>query len=380
MHVAASAARVAPTSAWRALRGSTRVVDGDSAALRALILAVDDDPAVGRAIERDLRHRYGSRHRVLLADPARRGSASSSRSSVAASRWRSWSSTSVCRHERGRVPGPGPASGPAGQAGAPDGVRGHRAAIRAINVLRLDHYLMKPWNRRKPGCTPCSTTSWRMEASSAARIAERAPAHWTPVLGRGARHPRLRGPQRCALPLARHRGPGGASAHAAAQVDDSVLPVLVFEDGETLVRPSQSAIAARIGLVRRRSSPSMTSSSSGGGPSGLAAAGLWRVRGPADAPGRAPCGRAGWWGQSTRIENYLGFPSGLSGADLARRATAQAQRLGAEMLTAREVLAIRENGPSRVVTLDGAGRSAAQPCSSRQGCTTPGSRPRGWSP
>src|SRR5207253_9646594 len=58
-------------------------------------------------------------------------------------------------------------------------------------------------------------------------------------------------------------------------------------------------------------------------------------------------------GQSSRIENYLGFPSGLSGADLARRATAQARRLGAEMLTAREVLAIRENGPSRVVTLDG---------------------------
>ena len=90
----------------------------------------------------------------------------------------------------------------------------------------------------------------------------------------------------------------------------------------------------------------------GGGPAGLAAAvygaseGLKTLLVERHATG-------GQAGQSSRIENYLGFPAGLSGAELARRATAQARRLGAEMLTAREVLGIRENGPARVVTLDG---------------------------
>ena len=128
--------------------------------------------------------------------------------------------------------------------------------------------------------------------------------------------------------------------------------MLVFEDGETLVRPSQGEIAARIGLHTAAELPFYDLVILGGGPAGLAAAvygaseGLRTLLVERHAAG-------GQAGQSSRIENYLGFPSGVSGADLARRATAQALRLGAEMLTAREVLAIRENGPSRVVTLDG---------------------------
>ena len=116
--------------------------------------------------------------------------------------------------------------------------------------------------------------------------------------------------------------------------------------------PHQGEIAARIGLHTAAELPFYDLVILGGGPAGLAAAvygaseGLRTLLVERHAAG-------GQAGQSSRIENYLGFPSGLSGADLARRAAAQARRLGAEMLTAREVLAIRENGPARVVTLDG---------------------------
>ena len=138
----------------------------------------------------------------------------------------------------------------------------------------------------------------------------------------------------------------------AAGVDDGGLPVLVFDDGTVLARPSQGEIAAKIGLHTEADLPFYDLVIVGGGPAALAAAvygaseGLRTLLVERHAAG-------GQAGQSSRIENYLGFPAGLSGADLARRATAQAQRLGAELLTSREVLGIRENGPLRVVALDG---------------------------
>jgi thioredoxin reductase (NADPH) len=139
---------------------------------------------------------------------------------------------------------------------------------------------------------------------------------------------------------------------AAARLAGSELPVLVLEDGEALVRPSQSEVATRIGLRTQAELPFYDLVIVGGGPAGLAAAvygaseGLRTLLVERHASG-------GQAGQSARIENYLGFPAGLSGADLARRATAQALRLGAELLTAREVIAIGQNGPARLVTLDG---------------------------
>jgi thioredoxin reductase (NADPH) len=228
------------------------------------------------------------------------------------------------------------------------------AAIRAINELRLDHYLMKPWDPPDLRLYPVLDDlleDW--EAGSAARLAEpgirlighrfSAEAHATRdfVARNGIAYRWLD----IADPEARR-------LLAAAKVDDSELPVLVFEDGETMVRPSQSEIAARIGLRTEAELPFYDLVIVGGGPAGLAAA----VYGASEGLRTLLLERhaaGGQAGQSARIENYLGFPAGLSGADLARRATAQARRLGAEMLTAREVLAIRENGPSRVVVLDG---------------------------
>ena len=228
------------------------------------------------------------------------------------------------------------------------------AAIRAINELRLDHYLMKPWSPPEARLYPVLDDlleDW--EADSAARLAEpglRLVGHRFSAEAHAARDFVARNgvPYRW-LDIA---DPEARRLMAAARLDDTRLPVLVFEDGETLVRPSQSEIAARIGLRTAAELPFYDLVILGGGPAGLAAAvygaseGLRTLLVERHAAG-------GQAGQSSRIENYLGFPSGVSGADLARRATAQARRLGAEMLTAREVLAIRENGPSRVVTLDG---------------------------
>jgi thioredoxin reductase (NADPH) len=227
------------------------------------------------------------------------------------------------------------------------------AAIAAINELRLDHYLMKPWSPPDARLYPVLDDlleDW--EADSAARRADpglrlvghrfAADAHETrDFLARNGVPYRW-------LDIA---DPEARTLMAASRLDEDELPVLVFEDGETLVRPSQSEIAARVGLRTRATLPFYDLVILGSGPAGLAAGvygaseGLHTLLIERHAAG-------GQAGQSSRIENYLGFPSGLSGADLARRATAQAQRLGAEMLSAREAVGIREHGPSRVIVLD----------------------------
>ena len=229
------------------------------------------------------------------------------------------------------------------------------AAIRAINELRLDHYLMKPWSPPEARLYPVLDDlleDW--EADSAARLAEpglRLVGHRFSAEAHATRDFVARNgvPYRW-LDIA---DPEARRLMAAARLDDTAAP------GAGL-RGRRDAGAALPERDRRQDRPAH-----GGGAPLLRprhprrrAGRVWRRR--STEPPRA-CGRS-WWsamrrvgrpGQSSRIENYLGFPSGVSGADLARRATAQALRLGAEMLTAREVLAIRENGPSRVVTLDG---------------------------
>lgn len=326
----------------------------ESPPARGLILAVDDDPAVGRAIERDLKHRYGARYRVLLADSGEAGLG------MVEQIVRRGEPVALLVADQ-RMPG---MSGVdfLGQALriAPQTKRvlltayaDTEAAILAINELRLDHYLMKPWSPPEERLYPVLDDlldDW--EADVAARLAEpglRLVGHRFSAEAHAARDFLARNgvPYRW-LDIA---DPEARTLMAAARHDEDQLPVLVFEDGEMLVRPSQGEIAARVGLRTQATLPFYDLVILGGGPAGLAAAvygaseGLRTLLVERHAAG-------GQAGQSSRIENYLGFPSGLSGADLARRATAQARRLGAEMLT-REVVAIRENGPSRVITLDG---------------------------
>jgi thioredoxin reductase (NADPH) len=321
---------------------------------RALILAVDDDPAVGRAVERDLRHRYGARHRVLLASSGEAGLG------IVEEIVRRGEPVALLVVDQRMPEMSGVEFLDRALRVAPHAKRvlltayaDTDAAIRAINELGLDHYLMKPWSPPEARLYPVLDDlleDW--EADSAARLAEpglRLIGHRFSAEAHAARDFLARNgvPYRW-LDV---EDPEAANLMAAAKRDETELPVLAFEDGETMVRPTQGEMAARIGLHTEASLPFYDLVILGGGPAGLAAAvygaseGLRTLLVERHAAG-------GQAGQSSRIENYLGFPSGLSGADLARRATAQARRLGAEMLTAREVLGIRENGPSRVVTLD----------------------------
>ena len=323
-------------------------------AVRPLILAVDDDPAVGRAIERDLRRRYGSRHRVLLADSGeaafglveeivRRGEPVALL--VADQRMPGMSGVEFLSRALKIAP--------QAKRVLLTAYADTEAAIRAINELRLDHYLMKPWTPPEERLYPVLDEvleDW--EADAASRLSDpglRLVGHRFSAKAHAARDFLARNgvPYRW-LDIA---DPEARRLMAAARLEDPELPVLVFEDGTALVQPSQSEIAARIGLRTEAELPFYDVVIVGGGPAALAAAvygaseGLRTLLVERHAAG-------GQAGQSSRIENYLGFTS-VSGAELARRATTQAKGLGAEMLTTREVLAIRENGPSRVVTLDG---------------------------
>src|SRR6202020_2887435 len=129
------------------------------------------------------------------------------------------------------------------------------------------------------------------------------------------------------------------------------LPLILFPDGQRIAEPSQQAVADKIGLRTHALMNFYDLAIVGGGPAGLAAAvygaseGLKTVMIEREAPG-------GQAGLSSRIENYLGFPSGLSGGDLARRAVTQARRFGAEILTPQEAINLRIKDPYRIVRLE----------------------------
>ena len=159
-------------------------------------------------------------------------------------------------------------------------------------------------------------------------------------------------PQPDTLPVAEHRDQTRAASTLleAAAVDPAVLPVVILSDGTCLVQPTLAQIAEKAGLKAHAQAPFYDLVVVGSGPAGLAAAvygsseGLRTLVIEREAPG-------GQAGQSSRIENYLGFPVGLSGADLARRGVAQATRFGAEILTPQEVTGIRLNEHYKVLTL-----------------------------
>src|SRR6476620_7705448 len=293
---------------------------------RPVLLAVDDEPSVARAVERDLRRRYGRDYRVLRA-----GSGEEALATLREAKLRGTPIALLLVDQR--MPGmSGVELLEAALEIAPDAKRAlltayadTQAAIDAINRVSLDHYLLKPWDPPEEQLYPVVDDlldAWRAEAPPAADRIKVVGHRWS------------RESHDARDFLARNQVPfqwldvereDEARRLLAAAEGDGVLPLVLFPDGGSLHGPTIAELAAAVY----------------GASEGLQTALVER-----DAPG-------GQAGQSSRIENYLGFPVGLSGGDLARRATTQAQRFGAELLTVQQVTRIEQRGPSKVVHLAG---------------------------
>jgi thioredoxin reductase (NADPH) len=225
------------------------------------------------------------------------------------------------------------------------------AAISAINTVGLDHYLMKPWTPAEEHLYPVLDdliSDWEATATLPYDGIRVAGTLWS-----ASSHSIKDFLARSQIPyqfLDIERDADAKSLVEQANESTHQLPVVFFPDGSVLIEPSLTEVAEKVGLQTQADEPFYDLIVVGAGPTGLAAAvygaseGVHTLLVDKETPG-------GQAGTSSRIENYLGFPKGISGADLARRATAQASRLGAEILSAQEVVSVGLRDPYRVVTL-----------------------------
>jgi thioredoxin reductase (NADPH) len=320
--------------------------DGET---RTAIITVDDDPGVSRAVARDLRRRYGEQHRIVRAESGETALDALNQMklrgdlvAVILADYRMPQMNGIEFLERAMDVYPG-ARRVLLTAYADTG-----AAIDAINVVDLDYYLLKPWDPPEEKLYP--VVDGLLEAWLAS---DHRPVPETKVVGHrwSARSSGVREfLARNQVPYRWYASdePEGQRLLAAAAADGRALPVVITPDGEALVEPTDAELASRVGLATTPSSDFYDLIVIGGGPAGLGAAvygaseGLRTVLVERTATG-------GQAGQSSRIENYLGFPDGVSGAQLTDRARRQAAKFGAEVLTTRDVVALEVNGSSRGV-------------------------------
>ena len=318
------------------------------------ILAVDDDAPVLRAVERDLRARYGSDYRVIGA-----GSGADALEVIRELTVRGDPIALFLVDQR--MPS---------MTGAellseaivlqPDAKRvlltayaDTDVAIRAINEIRLDQYLLKPWDPPEERLYPVLDdllTDWVAAFRPPFEGLRLVSGRWAPR-GHAIRDF-----------LTRNQVPyvwldpetDDEARTLVASLGDGLDPthaVVVLPDGRVVRDPSNRELADAVGMSTHAALPFYDLVIVGAGPAGLAAAvygaseGLKTLMIEREAPG-------GQAGTTSRIENYLGFPSGLSGADLARRALTQARRLGAEILSSQEATTVRRQDPYRIVALD----------------------------
>ena len=312
-------------------------------------MTVDDDPGVSRSVARDLRRRYGQDYRIVRAE--------SGRDALEALRELTLRGEPVAAILADyRMPEMNGIDfleaamdiAPHARRALLTAYADTDAAIRAINVVDVDHYLLKPWDPPEEKLYPvvdALVETWRA-------VGQR-PVDEIRVVGH-------RWSAECFCTrdfLARNSvpyrwynvdDPEGERLLAAAGASPEDVPLIVTPDGTALRNPSEAEIAAAVGLTTDPVSDFYDLIVIGGGPAGLGSAvygaseGLRTVLVERQATG-------GQAGQSSRIENYLGFPDGVSGAQLTDRARRQAAKFGAEVLTARDVVALEVSGSARIV-------------------------------
>ena len=319
---------------------------------KPILLAVDDDPQVLNAIDRDLRTEFRRDYRILRASSGEEALAT-----LLELQAREEPVALILADQR--MPGmEGVELLTQARTVFPDAKRvlltayaDTEAAIRAINNARLDHYLMKPWDPPQQLLYPTLhdlLEAWKIGYRPRFKGVRLVGFQWSPLSHELKDF--LAGYMVAYQWLDFETNPEAQVLLAAKGLTSSDLPVVVLEDGTPLPRPSATDVATRIGLTVQASQELYDVVVIGAGPSGLAAA----VYGASEGlktliiERQTPGGQAG---TSSRIENYLGFPTGLSGTELAHRAWAQAVRLGAEFLAPQEVRELCVQDGYKVLTL-----------------------------
>jgi thioredoxin reductase (NADPH) len=319
---------------------------------RPVLLTVDDDPSVSRAVARDLRRRYGNDYRILRADSGAdaleairevvlRGEHVAA--ILADYRMPRMNGIDFLEQAMDLVPH--------ARRALLTAYADTSAAIAAINVVDVDHYLLKPWEPPEEKLYPVVDdllAAWQREG--------REPEHKIKILG----HPWSVASYEVRDFLARNmvpyrwynvEDPDGQRLLAAAGVHADQIPVVITTGGAPLVQPGLAEVADAVGLTTAPAEDFYDLVIVGGGPAGLGAA----VYGASEGLKTVIIERAaagGQAGQSSRIENYLGFPDGVSGGQLTDRARRQAVRFGAELITARSAVGLEVKGPARRVIFD----------------------------
>lgn len=316
------------------------------------IISVDDDPQVLAAVSRDLRRHYGEDYRIVRASSGEealetlrelRSRGDAVAAFVADQRMPEMSGTAFLLKAVSLYPD--------AKKVLLTAYADTDAAITAINDVGLDYYLMKPWDPPEEHLYPVLDDlleDWQADV----------PAPYDGIRVIGARW----SPDSYEVKdfLSRNQVPyrffdvetdPDAKAIAIAGNNPAALPLVVFPDGTRLERPDNRMLADHAGLQTAPTASHYDLVVVGAGPAGLGAG----VYGASEGLRTALVERQATGGQagtSSRIENYLGFPKGISGGDLARRATVQAKRLGAEILTAVEATGVRVEDPTKIVTLN----------------------------
>ncbi len=320
---------------------------------KPIILTIDDDPAVLQSIARDLRKQYGSRFRIVRAD-------SGASALKVTQELKLRGDTVALFLADQRMP---EMSGvqfleqaseafPLAKRALLTAYADTDAAIEAINQAQLDYYLLKPWDPPEEKLYPVLddlVNDWQATFKPQFKGVKVISDRWSP-----ASHDLRDFLARNQIPYRWLDIENNAEAQQlvsyAGETNNPCLPLVLLPEGEKLVKPTTAELAQQVGMQTEAAKPFYDLVIVGGGPAGLAAAvygaseGLKTVMLEREAPG-------GQAGTSSRIENYLGFPVGLSGGDLARRAVTQARRFGVEILTPQEAQTVRVEDDYRIITL-----------------------------